>query len=227
MLKIIGHRFFSEENLENSMSGILLSISKKAWGVETDIQLTRDGVPVLLHDKLLDRTTNQSGYLKDWSFAELEEHCLLNNGEKIPSLESFLSLAYRENIKIYLELIDPNSLEITLKYIKKYYLEERSVISSFHHSAIYRAKEISPSQRTMALFECNPLNVVGFLKSTKADEAGIGLESISENLVENLNAANIETYAWTVNSEVEAKRAEEYGLTGIFTDRVKLHQLVK
>lgn len=222
MLKIIAHRLFSSNYPENSESGILYSIKNKAWGIETDIQLTKDKIPVLFHDKQLGRTTDQNGYLKDWKLSELDNHCKLSNGKKIPTLEYLLATMSTTNIKIYLEIIEPEALTVTLKLVDKYSLSRNIILSSFHHEVLLDIKSKKPDQRTMALFECNPLNPVSFIRKTRSDEAGIGFESIDNQLIVELKKADIGVYAWTVNNDLDIKKSVQYQLDGIFTDRSDL-----
>jgi glycerophosphoryl diester phosphodiesterase len=78
-MKKIAHRFYRGKFEENSMEGLLYTIKQKVWAVETDIQMTKDGIPVIIHDELLDRTTNQIGYVNNWTLDELNKYCVLDN----------------------------------------------------------------------------------------------------------------------------------------------------
>lgn len=218
MLKIIGHRFFTEHHPENSTSGIQYSIKNKVWAVETDIQLTKDKVPVLIHDKLLDRTTNFKGYVRDFTFSELQKDCRLENGETIPSLESCLISMKDKNIRLYLELISTDAYESIKEILNHYNNNIEIVISSFHHKLIADIKKCNPSQLTMALFECAPISPLSFVNETLANEVGLGFDSITEDMVKTLQAGGIDVYAWTVNDPLERKQSEQLELTGIFTD---------
>ncbi len=218
MFKLIGHRFFAAHNPENSLSGIKYSVDSKAWAVETDVQLTQDGVPVLIHDKLLNRTTNQNGYISNWTFNDLNASVKLTNGEHIPSLEELFQATADTKIKLYLEIIDPKALRAVQDLIQSYELLDRVVISSFLHNVLIEAKHFNPVQRTMALFECDPIDPAALLVSTKAEEVGIGFDSISQHLVDTMLSAGADVYAWTVNDTLEIARAKNLGLSGIFTD---------
>lgn len=218
MFKLIGHRFFAAHNPENSLSGIKYSVDNNAWAVETDVQLTQDGVPVLIHDKLLNRTTNQKGYVSNWTFNDLNASVKLTNGEHIPSLEELFKETTDRQIKLYLEIIEPKALEAVQDLIQSYKLLDRVVISSFLHKVLIEAKQINPSQRTMALFECDPIDPITFLASVKAEEVGIGFDSVSQNLIDTMLSEGADVYAWTVNETLEIARAKSLGLSGVFTD---------
>ncbi|HEX6434369.1 MAG TPA: glycerophosphodiester phosphodiesterase family protein, partial [Gemmatimonadales bacterium] len=68
---IIAHRGASGSAPENTMAAFTLAIEQGADAIELDVRLTADGVPVVLHDTALDRTTNRSGLLHDHTLAEL------------------------------------------------------------------------------------------------------------------------------------------------------------
>ena len=70
--KVFAHRGASKYAPENTMPAFQLAYEMKAEGIETDVQLTKDGVPILIHDETLERTTNGAGFVKDFNFQELK-----------------------------------------------------------------------------------------------------------------------------------------------------------
>ena len=68
----IAHRGYSGKFDENTMIAFKKAIEYKADGIEIDVQLSKDNIPVIIHDETLDRTTNGSGYVKDYTLAELK-----------------------------------------------------------------------------------------------------------------------------------------------------------
>ena len=61
--KIFAHRGASGYAPENTLEAFALAVSQKADGIELDVQLTRDGVPVVIHDETIDRVTSKTGYV--------------------------------------------------------------------------------------------------------------------------------------------------------------------
>ena len=68
---IFGHRGCPAHEPENSPAGFRYALTHGAEGIETDLHLTKDGVPVIIHDETLHRTTNGTGQVADYTLAEL------------------------------------------------------------------------------------------------------------------------------------------------------------
>ena len=71
--KVIAHRGASGYAPENTLEAFVLAVSQKVDGIELDVQLTRDGVPVVIHDETIDRVTSKTGYVKDYTLKELKK----------------------------------------------------------------------------------------------------------------------------------------------------------
>ena len=99
--KIIAHRGFhaSEGAARNSLNALKAAQEAKIWGSECDIQLTKDGIPVVCHNFTIDETSNGVGAIKDMTLEELREFDFGKykgpefEGTKIPTLDEFLSLS--------------------------------------------------------------------------------------------------------------------------------------
>ena len=105
-MMVAGHRGDSANCPENTMVAFRAAIEAGADMIETDVRLTRDGVPVLIHDRTVDRTTDGKGYVKDMTFAELR---LLNAGsmelpQAVPTLEELLELLHSSDVTLNLEV---------------------------------------------------------------------------------------------------------------------------
>ena len=79
----VAHRGLSGLYPENTMIAFRKAIEADCDGIEMDVHLTRDGVPVVIHDEEVDRTTNGSGYVKDFTYEQLCNFCLLYTSLKI------------------------------------------------------------------------------------------------------------------------------------------------
>lgn len=218
-MHIIGHRGAAGLAPENSLEGFRLAVELNLWGVEFDVQVTRDGVPVLMHDKLLERTTSGIGYTAEISYAELGEVVRLRNGERVPLLADALDvLGPAHDMRIYVEVSSSHAgLQIAEMAISRI-PAGRLVISSFHHPLLLGLKERFPDLRTQALFECAPVDPVGLVNDARADEAGVSFHAISEDLVYSLQGAGVPVFSFTVNDPRDVAKAQAMNLDGIFTD---------
>ena len=71
--KIFAHRGASGYAPENTLEAFALAITQGADGIELDVQLTKDGIPVVIHDETIDRVTEKKGWVKDYTLKKLKE----------------------------------------------------------------------------------------------------------------------------------------------------------
>lgn len=216
--KIIAHRGSPLLAPENSLEGFRRAVSDGAHAVEFDIQLTADGVPVVIHDWLLDRTTNVSGYVRGMTSAEIREKARLANGEPVPTLIEVLDVLRPSGVEVYLEIVTADAGEAVASVATLSYPVSRLVFSSFHHRLLRELRTHHPEFRLMAVFECAPIDPVRLVREAGADEAGVCFRSIDTQLLGQLTAANIPVYGWTVNDPRDIAHAKAMGLAGVFTD---------
>lgn len=204
----IAHRGFSSKYPENTMKAFIKAVEEgNCDGIELDIQLTKDNVPIIIHDESLERTTNGFGLVKDYTFNEIRK---LNAGlkEKIPSLEEFLNFAKDNSIYINLELknsiINYKNLEsIVLNEIYKFGLKEKTIISSFNHLSMVNLKSLDNTIKTGLLYDCWLYNPVNYSLDCRANALHPHYSSIlDENYLKNILDNNIEVNTYTVNDEI-------------------------
>lgn len=148
-----GHRGASAYAPENTLASFNLAFDLGADGVELDVSLTKDGVPVVMHDNRVDRTTDGHGAVGEMTLAEikrLDAGAQFNTkfrGERIPTLEEVLSTVGKRGI-VNIELKSgklPNvGLETVAiaKVIEETNAVDRVIISSFNHFALHRMHDI-------------------------------------------------------------------------------------
>jgi len=152
--KILGHRGVSSIYPENTLLSFQKSIEGDMDGVELDVQLTKDGGLVIIHDEKLDRTTNGTGYVKDHTLEEirkLDAGSFKNEkfkGEKIPTLNEVLELFKGTGKIINIELKNsifryPGMEEKVIKLIKEYGMENQVFITSFNHQSIIEFRKLT------------------------------------------------------------------------------------
>lgn len=127
---VLGHRGLSSKHLENSLEAFRAALAAGMDGFELDVQPTRDGVCLVLHDEDLARTANGSGLLRQMKAAELPA---LKNGERVPRLADVLELPAR---LINVELKGEPGWQQALAAVEAAEALDRVLFSSFEHSEV-------------------------------------------------------------------------------------------
>lgn len=160
---VIAHRGASAYAPENTMASFKKALEIGAGGIELDVQLSRDGHLVVIHDEMLDRTSNGKGWVKDKSLEELKSldfgswHSAGCAGEKIPLLEEVMELLKDKDILLDIEIKSGVVLyqgieEKTADMIMKYNMADRVIVSSFNHYSLAWLKKIQPVIKTGILY---------------------------------------------------------------------------
>lgn len=160
--QIFGHRGAAGTRPENTMCSFIAAEALGCEGIELDVQLTKDGIPVIIHDETLERTTNGQGWVKDYSLAELQQldagswFSADYSGEKIPTLEEFFSWFKETSLIVNIELKNglvryPMLEEKVIELIEKHRLVERVILSSFNHYSIVHIQQLMPELETAVL----------------------------------------------------------------------------
>lgn len=129
---VVGHRGARALWPENTMLSFKNAIELGVDGIETDVQMTRDGHLVLMHDHTVDRTTNGTGAVQEKSLQELRS-LDAGQGEKIPLLSEFLDLVKGSDLLLNVEMKDyrPETLDRTIAMLTSYGVRDQSVIACF------------------------------------------------------------------------------------------------
>jgi len=226
---VIAHRGASMYAPENTLAAFELAIEMGADAIELDTMLTADGIPIVIHDHSLDRTTDGIGSVSSKTVAELK---LLDAGsafdirfagERIPTLEEVFS-AVGKKIMINVELknyVSPFDRlpEIVADLVREKCLTDRILLSSFNPIALLKAKRASSEIRRAALIGTGPKFVSGFIK-TFTDYYALHQEVslVSKGNIITQHAAGHKVNVWTVNEESVMMELLSMGVDGLITD---------
>lgn len=223
------HRGASGYYPENTMLSFEKAVELGCTGIETDVQMTSDGVLVLIHDEMVNRTTNGSGFVKDYSYSDLEK---LDAGSwfskeykevRIPSLEEFMSFIVNKDIIVNLELktgvINYDGLEEkVIDMIYKYGIEDRVILSSFNHYSMVKCKEISRSIKTGLLYMEGLYKPWEYADYTGADALHPYFYAVNREVIEEIKNKNKLLNIFTVNDENYMRYFWELKVDGIITN---------
>lgn len=244
---IIGHRGASARAPENTLAAFALALEGGADGVEFDVRLARDGVPVVIHDATLDRTTSRAGTVEA---LESQELTTLDAGswfnarrpalareayarERIPTLADVFDRFGRSARLLYVEmkcddpaLASPLARAVVEAVRAHDGLAERVVIKSFAHESISEVKRLAPELRTAALFDrswSRPLlprdKIIAAASRCHADEISLHRSLLRRATVEAARRAGLDTIVWTTDTPFWLRRARALGLRAVITNR--------
>lgn len=230
----IAHRGYSGKFDENTMLAFRKALEYKADGIETDVQLSKDNIPVIIHDETLDRTTDGRGYVKEYKLSELKKF-RTKNGEEIPTLRELLVFVAESNLKV-LNLELKNSIlpyegleEKVLEMIHKHNLKEKVIISSFNHLSLVKIRKLDNEIKLGALTDSTLANVPKYLNDISVDCYHPYYPSILNNdYMKEIREAGIIVNPYTVNEEEHMKMVIKVKPNSIITNEVeRLYNLLK
>lgn len=150
---IWGHRGYPARYPENSLQGFTAARTHGVDGIECDLRVTLDGEIVVIHDFLVDRTTNGKGAVKEWRWPDLRRLYLRNpdgtlSGERIPRLDEVLEAMDRDSL-INLELKAAKSdgaylLAAVTQAVHQHRAQNRVVVSSFNLPLLFEFRAMAP-----------------------------------------------------------------------------------
>ena len=232
--KLIGHRGVKNLKPENTLESITKAFDLGLECVEIDVKVSKDSIPLLLHDDTLDRTTNGTGLVCDFTFDQInyfDAGYFFYNSKtdiKVPSLRSVLDLIKRKQKYLNIEL-KPNknyeklNVEKTLQEINKISYD-KIYFSSFDLSSCITLKETAPHCKCGFLnhdfTQFNINETIDICKKYNFFSCGINLNLFSNSVVNQFveNKIQITVYADNNISKVEAHNLWNNNVTSIFID---------
>lgn len=216
---IIGHRGSRGTSPENSLAALRAGFKSGADMLEFDIQLTRDKVPVVIHDPNLLRTHRKNFKISDHTLSELHG---LKLRPAVLMLEQVLDEFYSK-ILLNIELKATGSADAVIDLLETSYIKRQSdwdnvLISSFSHRLLCRVRERAPKANLALLQSLNPFAFLALHR--KINLTAIGFHRLHANYfaLEIARRAQIFTYIYTVNRLDTAQKFEQKGVGAIVTD---------
>ncbi len=212
---ILAHRGFSKKAPENTRASFRKAVEVGADGVEFDVQLSSDGIPVVIHDETLERTTTGKGWVKDTSHEKLSkldagthfDPCYKEEG--VPTLREVLEIV--ENMRV-INIEFKNSRvryegleERALALVKKFNLLDQVIFSSFNHYSMKIIKNLESNARTGILYYAKLYQPWEYAANLGIKNLHAHYFSIDSQMVEKCreNGININVYGADKNYEIE------------------------
>jgi glycerophosphoryl diester phosphodiesterase len=228
--RVIAHRGFSGAAPENTIAAVRAAIAVNADMVEIDVTLTSDGHVVVIHDETLDRTTNGSGEIFQFTLAELRELDAGSwfdpgfAGEPIPTLDDVLDEVEGRillNVEIKSEAVDRGVVEKVAATIRKHGMINEVVISSFSPTALRQMRSEAPEIRTAVLYNKKfhqGRDAVDIVTDLGASVFNIKRQRLTRKMLQRCRQHDIPVGIYTVNKPRRMRSLVEKGVGAIFTD---------
>ncbi|WP_103104719.1 glycerophosphodiester phosphodiesterase [Brevibacillus reuszeri] len=206
----MAHRGWSGKAPENTLAAIRLALSEPGiTAMEIDVQLSRDGVPVLIHDFTLERTTTGSGLVMDHTLEELRA---LDAGswfgeefsnERIPTLEEAL-LAVKGRLTLNIELkatsdMYPGIAEKVLELLEKHDMKQEVYITSFDHDLIRQVRQLDQEVVTGLIVLGRPVLMLEQMEEAGATILSMGYPYLTRELALAAMEKGYKVIAWTLD----------------------------
>lgn len=227
---IFGHRGSAGKYPENTMISFRAAQEEGVDGIEFDVQLSKDNVPVVIHDEKLNRTTSGKGYVKDYTLQELQTldagrwfHQKFK-GETIPTLEQVLQWAKQyPSLQINIELkngkIDyPNIEDIVVQLVQDMNMLNKVIISSFNHYSIAYINNHYPSVDTAILYMEQLYEPWHYAREIGANGLHCYYKVVTSQLIKEASDQAMPLRTFTVNSERHLTRLISARCHTIMTD---------
>ena len=219
----IAHRGASGRFPENTLAAFGAAIAAGARMCELDVQLSRDGALVVIHDETVDRTTDGRGAVRDLTLAELKRldagvrfgaGCA---GERIPTLDEVMDFA-GDRCALNIE-IKAAGLEAPLcGAIRAHRALEHALVSSFEWPALEVVRHLEPRARIAPLASQWPARLLGAATEMGAAAINPRADLVTEDLCIAAHERNLSVYVWTVDDVREMRRMIAFGVDGIMTN---------
>ncbi len=193
--------------------------------VEMDVQETKDGQFVVMHDFNLKKLTGINKAPQDLTLKELEKLKVTENGAKEPvvSFDTYLKRANELNQKLLIEIKNSknDSKDIVDRFVKKYeenILTHQHILQSLTYQTVSDLKNANPNFYVGYIL---PFNIVG-PPVTPADFLTMEYSTINRNFIDSAHQDGKKVYVWTVNDSDGISRMMFYGVDGIITDQMTI-----
>ena len=225
MIEIFAHRGASKEAPENSILAIQKALDIGVDGIEIDILLTEDEIPIVMHNGPLP--------IEKMKYSEIRK-IDLGSGERVPTLVQVLDLLKPHSCKIILDLKKQPGLATTIGKIvgertRASFPPERLIASSFHPSYLKAFKKQNPDVKlgwivSRPIFTLVPMGLFARLVSIRSFHPK--LSRVTPQLVARCHAKGWKVYCWTLNRQEEIARAVSLKVDGFFTDDPRLAKII-
>lgn len=231
---VAAHRGTPSLAPENTMAGYHLSYELGADLIETDVQKTKDGEIIIMHDYTVDRTTDGTGNVKDLTLEDIQKLDAGSYfgeefaGEKVPTFREFLQAFKGKEVILLVELKADGLAEETIQIIEEEGMADQVVLQSFHLNSVKKSVEAAPHLPSGYLYSAAvPQTEAARLTDarTKLNEAtrlnaslNASYSSLSPEFTSYLRQRGMISFHWTFRNQADFGEQLQNGVIGPITD---------
>lgn len=229
----VAHQGASADAPTNTLTAFEKAAEMGADGVELDAHLSADGIPVVIHDFTVDRTTDGSGRVADLSLAALREldagswFAPAFAGERIPILaEVFAAVGQKLLINVELKVLprEERGLEAAVvSLVERHGLADRVLISSFNPYALRRTRRLAPHLPLGLLYDPVPVAWpvrarAWLMRDLRPETLNPHWTLVRQSTIQRARARGRRVVTWTVDDTDVMRRLAEWGIAAIITN---------
>lgn len=220
-MRFINHRGYNVAAPENTLSAFKLSKGHGFDTVECDVTLSKEGIPMIMHDATLDRTSNGHGYAYEKSYEELRKldfgswYSKEFEGEKMPSFQEFCELCDRKGYKAYVEIkndtpMQQKDVDEIIRIADSYHLIKKITWISFKEEYLVYVRNRLPKARLGYLSK--PSAEVFHRLKTKENEVffDANYKRLTPEIIAMAKECGVAIEVWTVNSKEALDSLDPY-----------------
>ena len=211
-MMIMGHRGAAALEPENTLLSIRKAMEIGVDAVEIDVHLSKDKEIVVIHDSTLDRTTNGTGPVSNYTLSELKKYDA-GKGETIPTLQQVMELTDKK-VSLVIELKEKDTEKIVVEQIKKNKLEDNVYVISFWHRLVKNVKKMDSSIKTGVLLVGCPVDT-SIADRISADVLVMKYTFVDAEFVELSHNNGLKVFIWNIDDPNLVKPFADMGVDGI------------
>lgn len=214
-MRLVAHRGFASVNPENTLEAVD-SAATVADEIEVDVRRCGSGELVVIHDSTVDRLTDESGAVSEYTRSELGSMSVLGTGEGVPTLSAVLR-AIPDDVTINVELKESGLAAEAIELLESHH--PNAIVSSFSADILADCRTIDPSVSRAYLTDEAGTEVVETALELACECLNLNEAVCTEPTIEKAHRTGLHVNAWTIDTRERAEALAAAGIDGVIADR--------
>jgi len=212
----VGHRGAAGHVTGNTLASLIKALALGVDFVEVDVRATRDGHPVVFHDRRVDGTTDGTGAVSELTLEEMRR-LRTADGQPIPALDEALA-CINNRVGLMLDIKSPGIAGRVWASVTGSKFVQPVIYASFLHAELLPIKRLASGTQTMALLDNVPVHPTAFARDAEVTHVGLGIDCLTGEFVGALQREGLRVFVFTVNEPSDIAWVRSLGVDGIISD---------